>query len=358
VGAALSDVKNDTWELVLGELSGPLAFTPTLDGQRALGPNYVIVPGQTLDIYPHFTKEHGTVGVFQKDFASKALGNTRMIRMYLPPSYDENTVARYPVIYMHDGQTIFDESLGVTDGPAKSAFGSWRAELVMDEGVKWGTLPEAIVIGIDVIIQPGMPSSIGAADLANEFTKVRVQELTPTRDDDSELNIEETGKGPDYLRMIREELKPMVDAKLRTRPEREGTFMAGSSLGGLISLWAGLYHGDIFGGVFGMSNSTFWDDEVLLERVKAENGGPARATKIYVDTSDYELGPKYPDKNVEVLEQHKRLFQGYKDVGYVGGTTLVTLVANHTQKEEVEHNGKYWSQRLPAALAFLLGSGR
>lgn len=305
-------------------------------------------PGRTLDVYPYFDADHGKVDGFEPRFHSNILNNDHMVRMYLPPSYPENTEKRYPVIYMHDAQVIFDEDLGTFDDIAKSGFGSWSTDKVLDAAIGAGEVPEVIVIGIDMRITFNPDPSRFFKDLM----AVRVQELTPTPDD-AFADTPGTGQGPQYLRMIAEELKPYVDAKLRTIPDRGHTFMMGSSLGGLISVWAGLERGDVFGGIASLSTATYWDKEVVVSHAAGLEIGPTTTPKMYVDTGrdereDSELGQDMP-----TAEKPERLVDALKKAGYVDGDSLRVVVdPNGT------HDGESWHRRLPGVLPYLLGSGR
>jgi predicted alpha/beta superfamily hydrolase len=143
--------------------------------------------------------------------------------------------------------------------------------------------------------------------------------------------------------MLTEEIKPVVDNMLRTRPERAHTGLAGSSLGGLISAYGGVRNSDVFGLIGVFSPSTFWDDRVILTEVASIPTRPQRGLRVYVDSGD--SGPSNDD-----VEDTRVLGQSYRDVGYVEGNDFHFLVAlGH------EHNEYYWSLRLPGALAFLLG---
>ncbi|HEY8090163.1 MAG TPA: hypothetical protein VIF09_20020, partial [Polyangiaceae bacterium] len=105
-GVALTAGPSDTWSITTPVLSAPLQCKPLLDDTTwSRGPNYVVSPGATVDIYPHFTT---VTGGYSRAFqlTSTLLGNTRGVWVYLPPSYDENTDARFPVVYMHDGQNL------------------------------------------------------------------------------------------------------------------------------------------------------------------------------------------------------------------------------------------------------------
>ena len=341
-GTTLADANGDSWELVLGNTEAPIAFKPTLDGKPARGPNYVVEPGQTLDIFPHFTIERGSVSIFQNELESKNLGNKRAIRMYLPPSYEENTVARYPVIYMHDGQVLFTVNLTAGDLSAKAFSGSWDVDKTFDEGIEAGALPEAIVIGVDNVDD-------GIHLLASAET--RNSELTPTNDE-TQTQIKNSGRGPEYLKMITDEIKPLVDSKLRTRPGRENTYMAGSSLGGLMSSWSGIERGDLFVGIANLSGSNFWDHEIIIEKARNAKVGLPHADKVYADMGEKEGGDAASDREA-IRNEFKRLVSAYVEAGYVEGKTLMTVL-DPTGK----HHGDAWSKRFPAALAFLLGPGR
>jgi glycogen operon protein len=185
-------------------------------------------------------------------FASPQLDNRRDILVYLPPGYDEGA-ARYPVIYMQDGQNLFD---------AASSFAGveWRVDETM-EGLAQDGL-EAIVVGI---------SNIGErrSDEYSPFVDVR----------------HGGGRGGAYLAFIAETLKPHIDRAFRTRPGPEHTMIAGSSLGGLISLYALLACPEIFGAAAAFSPALWFADGAIFERVKAAHGLGGR---LYLDVGTAE----------------------------------------------------------------------
>ena len=135
---ALTLGSEDTWTLE-ANLSAPAEWKPLLDGTWSLGPNYTIEPGKTVDVYPRFVNEKGKVDK-RWTLTSKVLGNSRGVWVYYPPTYLENTRAKFPVVYMHDGQNLFD---------AKTAFGGneWKVDETMDAGAADGSIREAIVVG-------------------------------------------------------------------------------------------------------------------------------------------------------------------------------------------------------------------
>jgi predicted alpha/beta superfamily hydrolase len=315
-GAAMTGGPNGTWTISTTAIVAPFQFKPLLDDTTwSLGPNYNATPGATVDVYPRFTQMAGTWSLaFQ--FTSKILGNTRGVYVYEPPTYIENTLASMPVLYMHDGQNLFD--------PAASFAGNtWQVQQTMDAAAMDGSIAEAIVIGID-----------NTADRISEYTPVPDTTQSPPG-----------GNGEQYLQMIIQELKPQIDATMRTLPDREHTAMVGSSLGGLITAYAGVKHADVFGIVGALSPSTWWDSDWIIGDVKTTPAAP-RPIRVYVDSGD--SGPSNDD-----VTDTASLDAAYLAIGYKQGSTLDYLVQAGGQHSEI-----YWAQRLPGTLAFLLGPGR
>ena len=333
-GTALTAGADDTWTFTVDDLAAPLEVKPLLDDATwSRGVNYHVAPGQTVDLYPHFTSTRGQVVTLIQRFHSAALNDDRVIHAYLPPSYGENTRARYPVVYMHDGQNLFD--------PATSFGGvEWRVDEALDAAGESGrcstgaacnndgecgaaskclTTREAIVVGID-----------NAPD--------RIWELTPTRD----AEIGDGGGADAYLTMVAQELKPAVDTMLRTAPGVGDTAIMGSSLGGLVSAYAGVTRPAVFGLIGAMSPSTWWDNRVILARVAATGATP-RPQRVYVDSGN--AGPSMDD-----VANTNMLSAAYATLGYVEGSSLL-----HVVQPGASHSEQFWAQRFPAAAFFLLG---
>jgi predicted alpha/beta superfamily hydrolase len=315
VGLRMEKESDDTWRLSLPTLAGEFEFKPLLDDATwSRGPNYRARQGETVQIEPRFVLDAGMWSVRWPTFRSTLLGNTRAVYVYLPPTYLENTSARLPVVYMHDGQNLFD--------PAASFAGvTWGVPATMDAAAVSGRFREAIVVGV------------------NNMGADRIAEYTPTRDPEYG-----GGRGDLYLRMLVEELKPQVDAELRTLPGREDTVLAGSSLGGLISSYAGVRHASVFGIIGAFSPSTWWDGRVLLSLV-AETG-ELRPLRVYVDSGD-------GGQSRDGVTDTRALAAAYRALGYRDGVDLLYVVepgATHTESA--------WARRLPGALEFLLGPGR
>ncbi|MBS1120714.1 MAG: esterase [Deltaproteobacteria bacterium] len=295
--------------------TGHLEFKPLLDDlDWSRGPNYAVEGGATIDVYPHFFASKGAIVQLLPSFHSTLLGNDRVVWAYLPAGYDENRDARYPVLYMHDGQNLFDPT---------RAFGGneWKVDETLDGASEDGSIRDLIVIG---------PENAGNS---------RTYEYTPTTDP----GYPGGGGGGLYLRALVEELKPTVDTMLRTLPGRETTGVLGSSLGGLISADAGCTHADVFGIVGAMSPSTWWNNEVLVSEVQAT--GALRPLRVYVDSGDAGA-----EDNQDGVLQTNQLAATYLAIGYTDGVDF-----QHVVQMGAEHNEIYWAQRLPGALAFLFG---
>ena len=161
----------------------------------------------------------------------------RVVDVYLPVDYDSDPQARFPVLYMHDGQNLFD--------PMQAAFGvAWEVDETLDALTAAGHVPACIVVGV-------------------HNTAGRMEDYTP--------DVDPTyggGAGDLYADFLAEVLKPVIDAHFRTQPGRETTAVMGSSLGGLISLHIFTRHPDVFGRVGAVSPSLWWNDGWAAWRIR------------------------------------------------------------------------------------------
>lgn len=297
-----------------------LKVTPYLDGTKpARGSGLEVKIGGKTDIYPHFLNQKGTVKKLFDAFHSTAMAsgdpgnNDQVVWAYLPASYDENTTLRYPVVYMHDGQNLWVDANSTT-GIA------WHVDAQIDAAVEAGTIAEPIVI-------------------APEHGPLRQQEYAPVADPGYPQSA--VPGGPFYAQMVALELKPQVDAMLRTRPERENTVALGSSLGGLMSAYEGVLYPNVFGLLGEMSPSIWWDSDWIVFRVD-ESSGP-RFSKIYVDQ-----GTVAPDPSTN----SPLIVAEYQSQGYGDDALLYYVEAG------ASHDEAAWGRRIPVALAFLLPPDR
>lgn len=257
----------------------------------------------------------GTVLV-QPSVWSQQLGNHRDILVYLPPSYGTGD-RRYPVIYMHDGQNLFDK--------ATSYAGEWQVDETMQALAGEGI--EAIVVGI-----PHM-----GRDRANEYL--------PCYD----WRFKAGGRAGKYMAFLIETVKPLVDADFRTLPGREHCGVAGSSFGGYISLFGLLRYPEIFG-FAGLFSPAFWPAERTFRRwIEEWQGRPAR---IYLDVGTRETASHWLDRCTFGLLS-RRYMVSVRNMASLLRTKGFTDM-HYLEEPGGLHNEPAWARRLPGALRFLL----
>jgi predicted alpha/beta superfamily hydrolase len=260
--------------------------------------------GTTVDIYPFFGAPTGRL-VKVTNFWSPQLGNGRTLVIYLPPSYSENLMKRYPVLYMHDGQNLFEA--------ATSAFGTeWQVDENIDAAVAAGKMDEVIVVGV--------------ANTGN-----RIWEYTPCCD------ATYGGGGADrYERFLIDTVKPYVDQNLRTLPGKANTGVMGSSLGGLLSFYLTRRNPSVFAKAGCLSSSFWWNDEALT--VDVEQSTAHVPVTIYLDAGTTNDG----------LPQTTRMDSALLADGYVQGRDLRFFTA-----QGGSHNEASWAARVRVPLEFL-----
>jgi len=264
---------------------------------------------------------HTVVGTLleRSDVRSPQLANRRSLYVYLPPSYFTSD-RRYPTIYMHDGQNLFDQFI--------SYAGEWQVDETMErlsgEGI------EAIVVGIP-----------------NKGRR-RLDEYSPFRD--TRLNT--SGRGEAYAAFIVETVKPLIDRDFRTLPGRAHTGIIGSSMGGLISLYCFFRHAAVFGLAGVMSPSLWFAEGAIFPFVEA---APALPGKIHLDIGTYE-GPDMRDQQALPQTYVGRYILSLRQMrdlliqkGYDAGREI-----SYQEQPEAAHNEAAWAHRLPGALRFLL----
>ena len=185
-------------------------------------------------------------------FRSKFLPDSRDVTVFLPPGYEEVGNQQYPVLYMHDGQNLFDPEAAFKKGE------HWRVGETASALIDAGRLDPLIIVGI-----------------ANTGPR-RIHEYTPTYD-----RRRGGGEADDYGRLIIDELKPFIDGTYRTLPDPLHTGLAGSSLGGLVALYLGLKRPEVFGRLGAMSPSVWWDRRAILRNVRESR--PKPRLRIWVD---------------------------------------------------------------------------
>ena len=237
---------------------------------------------------------------------SPELGNQRNVLVYLPPSYRQSE-RRYPVLYMQDGQNLFD--------PDTSFAGEWGVGRAMNSAARRGV--EGIVIGVP--------------NLGPE----RLDEYSPYVDPEAGGG----GNGEAYAAFLARTLKPIVDQRFRTEPGREHTGVVGSSMGGLISLVTLLRHPDVFGAAGVLSPSLWFGGGAIFSEVERSPFVPAR---IYLDIGVQE-GPRH-------VGNARRMRDLLLSKGYRLGADLRWL-----ESRSGRHDERSWGRRFARAIPFLLG---
>lgn len=237
------------------------------------------------------------------DIWSPQLRNRRGVDVYLPASYEQGR-RRYPVVYMQDGQNLSDPSIAFCGN-------TWR----LFDGLRW--LAER---GIEPIV----------VGLHN--TEGRLAEYSPFED-----ARHGGGDGDRYARFLIDTVKPRIDAHYRTRKDRASTVIAGSSMGGLISLYAFFRRPSAFGAAAVLSPSIWFGGREILSFVQA-----ARVTRgrLYLDVGTNE--------GIQTLRNTRTLNRVLRRKGYKSDALW------YVEAHGGQHREDDWAWRLPQALEFLL----
>ncbi len=277
---------------------------------------------------PHITGIVKRLDNFQSEFVEP-----RNVDIWFPPGYDESG-PRYPVLYMHDGQNLFQPSHSFT-------YQEWEVDEMMTKLIAENRTRQAIVVGIWNTekrfreYQPGKPFQ----DLSLKETGIRKY-----------LDSAHSGGalGDNYLQFIVDELKPFIDRNLKTLPDQENTFMMGSSMGGIISIYAIAEYPAVFGGVACLSthyplvledNS---DAPPILIRYLKSHLPRAGKHKIYFDHGTLTLDACYEP-------YQKQMDAVMEEIGYTRGVDWVSK-----KFKGAEHSEIAWRKRLDIPLTFLL----
>ena len=238
----------------------------------------------------------------------------RNIDVWLPPSYATHPKRRYPVLYMHDGQNLFDPSMSFTGI-------DWDVDGTMTKLIDAHRVREAIVVAIS-------------------NTPLRGNEYMPAKAASLEQRAYVLSDG--YLRFIVQELKPAIDATYRTKPAREDTMVMGSSMGGLISAYAMSEYPDVFGAAGGISTHWPANDGAVIDYLAAHL--PARRThRFYFDHGTATLDAGY-------APYQQRMDAILREAGWREDRAFMSR-----EFPGAEHNERAWRDRLEVPLQYLLG---
>jgi alpha-glucosidase len=244
------------------------------------------------------------VSIMSKKFLMPQFNNRkRRIWLYLPPNYTTSTT-KFPVIYMHDGQNLFDKGT--------SFAGEWEVDETLDK-LYQETGMSFIVVGIDN----------GGSERLNEYTPWSNAEYGG-------------GEGEKYMQFIVETLKPYIDQNYRTLPDKQNTALMGSSLGGLISHFGALRHPTVFGKI-GVFSPSFWFNDSCY--------GFAQKTATMQDTKMYFLAGDAESESM--VGDMQKMIKVMTETGFPTKNTFEKVVPNG------QHNEKLWREDFSMAIEWL-----
>jgi predicted alpha/beta superfamily hydrolase len=247
-----------------------------------------------------------------EQFPSRLVEVSHDLLVYLPPMYQADRERRFSVLYMHDGQNLFDPETSFIKGKY------WRMGETADALIEGGAIEPLIIVGI------------------YNSGERRIDEYTPVQD--RRLG---GGHADAYGRMLVEELKPFIDAQYRTLPESETCGMGGSSLGGLVTLYLGLRYPAVFSRLAVMSPSVWWRGRAILKTIAAVRERPE--LRIWLD-----MGTK---ESTRAVLDARALRDGLVSKGWQLGKNLA-----YCEVENGEHTESAWAQRVGPMLQFLFPS--
>jgi predicted alpha/beta superfamily hydrolase len=242
-------------------------------------------------------------------FRSRFLRNERDLVVYLPPGYDHQPERHFPILYLHDGQNLFDPSTSFIPGM------DWNVGQTADQSINAGAVEPLLIVGI------------------YNTGKQRIREYTPTR-----VPKLGGGRADRYARFLIEELKPFIEREYRTLSGPPKTGIGGSSLGGLVSLYLGLKLPHVFGKLAALSPSVWWNQQVMHRFAAAANVYPR--PRIWLDIGTRE-GPR-------IVQDVERFRDQLLQKGWQLGRDL-----QYQRIEGGEHNEAAWARRVGPFLQFL-----
>ena len=292
-----ADVPNRSFTI---PAQGPATYEGTVAGWKA---------GGTVE------REHtasASVSILDEAFAMPQLGRTRRVWLYLPPDYETSGDRRYPVLYMHDGQNVFDD--------ATSFVGEWGVDETLDSLHAAGELSLIVV----------------AVDHGGEH---RFDEYNPWTHPQHG-----GGQGDEYVAFLVETLKPYIDSHYRTLTDRLNTGIAGSSMGGLISFYALLEYPQVFGRA-GVFSPAFWTAKPAAFDWAATRSPARPDPRLFMVSGGLEDGaPTVGQYELDQIAMADTL----ESAGWIVGSELAAHI-----RADGQHSEWFWRREFPAVVKWL-----
>ncbi len=267
--------------------------------------------GPSTPAAPRRSTASASVRVLSDSVAIRQLGRTRRVWIYLPPGYARET-RPYPVLYMHDGQNVFDA--------ATSFAGEWGVDEYLDS-LRASDGRGTIVVAVD------------------NGGGTRMDEYDPWKNANPRLG---GGEGDAYVEFLVRTLKPYVDRHFRTLRGPRSTGIMGSSMGALISLYAALKHPEVFGSAGVLSCACWVADPHIYAYARQAARSPRRA-RLYFATGAFET------KEGQPAADQRRMVDSLRAAGFREGTDVVSRIP-----ADGKHAEWFWRREFPAALDWML----
>lgn len=273
----------------------------------------------TVSLNPEVIRVEAATGDLRlHEFRSRFFRNTRFLRVWLPPGYDdaENSVTLYPVLYLNDGQNLFEPSTSFTGV-------EWQVDETTERLIRQGQIPPMIVVGID------------------NAGKDRLREYMPYRSLSPAMLRVQGNRYPDFLL---KEVMPFISRMYRVASGPDNTGLGGSSLGALISLYTASSHPGWFGRLLLESPSLWASNRQIIKESRTVKQWPQR---IFLATGTAEAGRE--DRDRSMVDDVRELGAIFRRAG-VNDQRLKFVV-----EDGATHHESAWAQRFPDALSFLFG---
>jgi predicted alpha/beta superfamily hydrolase len=255
------------------------------------------------------------------EFHSRIFRNTRFLRVWLPPGYDdpENAGRSYPVLYLNDGQNLFEAATSFTGI-------EWQVDETGDRLIREGVVPPMIIVGMD------------------NAGRARIREYMPHR---SLHPMMMRAHGTRYPAFLFKEVFPFMARNYRVATGPENTGLGGSSLGALISLYTAAVRPEVIGRLLLESPSLWASNRQLMRQSRGVKRWPER---VFLATGTAEAGRK--DKDQSTVDDVRELAAILRRAALDDARLRLVI------DEGASHHEAAWARRLPEALAFLFGKQR
>jgi predicted alpha/beta superfamily hydrolase len=253
------------------------------------------------------------------EFQSRIFRNSRFLRVWLPPAYDhtENSGRRYPVLYLNDGQNLFEPSISFTGV-------EWQVDETADRLIREGAVPPMIIVGID------------------NADKDRFREYMPHRSlQPMMLRVQ----GQKYPNFLTKDVMPFVARNYRVAAGPENTGLGGSSLGALISLYTAAARPGLIGRLLLESPSLWASNRQMIRESREIKRWPER---VFLATGTAEAGRE--DKDRSMVDDVREMASIFRRAGLDDDRLRLQI------DEGATHHESAWAKRFPDALAFLFGN--